>query len=941
MFVMSTQRLRPVLEDLIRQEVLVQAWKKTVSHIRSHNWYADTLELDVSALRLPEFIAEIQNDLSTPNEWTPHALKMVPAPKSQEWAIKGDKWRPVKGNPKAARNLRPLAHLSLRDQVVSTAVMLCLADAVETAQGDPQLDVRDQQNCKSVVSYGNRLFCDTDGTRLLHRWGSSKLYRSYFQDYRTFLLRPEIVAATHKAGNENARVAVFQGDLKRFYDRVRPAMLHQTLKGFCPSPECAPFLDLLQQMMNWSWADGEDADMAATYAERGNILGFDEIALPQGLVAAGFLSNAVLAGFDGVLKSRIGSPIADGLILLDASRYVDDIRLVLQVDGDDPGEGVIQHATEWLNIALGSTADGLILNTDKTTLGFFGESRRTLIPQSARMARIQRAVSGGFDAAGGMEVLAEIESLFRAQDQFGEERTEVRVDWPFMVVPDVRDETVARFGAGRFRSTFRSLRPLLEEVGPPSLLPKDDDDPVLPTLVLSKQQLDDNARAFSVGLIERWLRDPSHVRLLRIALDIYPDAAFAEYVLDLLWQFIGQSGGRKESRRVALYCLAELFRAGATETGLVEDEECLPSGCDVKQYRSCLLDHATKIVNYATAHPRSLPWYLTQQVLLFISTEWPEQQALPKLPKHSALSLYNRFLGFLFEASATDEWNALFAALARRSYRPSTMPKLVLDNLKSSGEFDKLVEIDVGAAEAIRSGARSRFRRISSLSSRRMGQSSGIRRSNIHDGFESLGASAKGKSPNLRSERGILQLSVWWLEQIESDPTLVPSGYFPGDILIDASPSATEKLGFRLSPRSYDAIPVALPSFIENDQAWRWSLSNLLLFALRGSASSVPLKSMQGLRAAGYRPTASEWVAQFFGGYYGRDRMGDPSLPSTTWLEGFLLRLVSWPGLSRESAEAQPSVIQISEALAICRDRLQTLEAETGESSGTLEPVPN
>lgn len=34
--------------------------------------------------------------------------------------------------------LRPLAHVSLRDQVVTTAIMLCLADLVETLQGDPR-----------------------------------------------------------------------------------------------------------------------------------------------------------------------------------------------------------------------------------------------------------------------------------------------------------------------------------------------------------------------------------------------------------------------------------------------------------------------------------------------------------------------------------------------------------------------------------------------------------------------------------------------------------------------------------------------------------------------------------------------------------------------------------------------------------------------------------
>ncbi|MGB3929184.1 MAG: hypothetical protein WBL20_09495, partial [Sphingobium sp.] len=58
---------------------------------------------------------------------------------------------------------------------------------------------------------------------LVHRWGSSKLYRAYFQDYRSFLRRPETVAA---AASDSDRVLIVQTDLKQFYDRVTPTALH-------------------------------------------------------------------------------------------------------------------------------------------------------------------------------------------------------------------------------------------------------------------------------------------------------------------------------------------------------------------------------------------------------------------------------------------------------------------------------------------------------------------------------------------------------------------------------------------------------------------------------------------------------------------------------------------------------------------------------------------
>ena len=51
--------LKPSLEDVRLECVLMQAWKKTSSYLRYHSWYADTLEIDYQALRLPDFISKI------------------------------------------------------------------------------------------------------------------------------------------------------------------------------------------------------------------------------------------------------------------------------------------------------------------------------------------------------------------------------------------------------------------------------------------------------------------------------------------------------------------------------------------------------------------------------------------------------------------------------------------------------------------------------------------------------------------------------------------------------------------------------------------------------------------------------------------------------------------------------------------------------------------
>ena len=75
-------RLLPTMEHLSQPYVLAQAWKKSVSYIRRHNWYSDPLELDLSAVDVPEYIDDITTDFAL-GMYSPKPLRLVPAPKSQ------------------------------------------------------------------------------------------------------------------------------------------------------------------------------------------------------------------------------------------------------------------------------------------------------------------------------------------------------------------------------------------------------------------------------------------------------------------------------------------------------------------------------------------------------------------------------------------------------------------------------------------------------------------------------------------------------------------------------------------------------------------------------------------------------------------------------------------------------------------------------------------
>jgi hypothetical protein len=167
----AMRHLEPKLNLLSQEYVLIQAWKKTSAYIRYHNWFADTLELDRTAADLPRFIGRLARRLRT-GRYELGELSIVPAPKSHPWSISKDgKWRPLN---RRQVKIRPLAQVPLADQVVATAILLCLSERVETTQGNPVVDVREPSQRTSVSSYGNRLFCDFDPNRksLVHRWAS-------------------------------------------------------------------------------------------------------------------------------------------------------------------------------------------------------------------------------------------------------------------------------------------------------------------------------------------------------------------------------------------------------------------------------------------------------------------------------------------------------------------------------------------------------------------------------------------------------------------------------------------------------------------------------------------------------------------------------------------------------------------------------------------------
>ena len=940
---MWPETLQPRLGFLQREEVLVQAWKKASAHIRYHNWFSDTLELDWTSVNLPQFLGGISSTLQSPEIWQSDPIRLILAPKTQpgwETTATSD-WKP----PRNVR-LRPLAHVTLRDQVVATAIMQCLADRVETRQGDPRVDVARVEDRTKVVSYGNRLFCDTDehdGNVLRHRWGSAKLYRKYFQDYRTFLARPESVArgliedAARDAGTySNQRPFIVCTDLSKFYDRVHPALLHQALDTLSHGSEEAPFFAFAKSMLRWRWHPS-DRQQVKQYAGS-ELTGFsEEVSLPQGLVAAGFFANVVLLSLDERVIDNVGEEIASGICLHDMCRYVDDIRLVVSVADEIETETVGKQVCEWLQEMIDEEAPGLQLEKTKTKTIGFGESAPQLVRIGVTMDRVQTAVSGGFDAVEGERILDTVQSLIRSQPAAFTEDDDSK--WYLTPVPDVRDDTLARFCAGRFRMTYRSLRPLLDSADGRGNGER--------VSIRSQRQLDDQARSFALTLIDRWVRDPSNIRVLRIGLDVWPHSDALNAVLKLLGALVWSNRIATGAVRVAWYCLSELFRAGATETGMVESAESLHGGIDIEEYRTALRAEAERVMLSGA----KLPWYLRQQAFLFlVATGHVEDThgALDDLPSH-----YTALASFLLGDSSSGGYDDLATAaiLVRRTLRDrDEAVAIVLEKLHGRGPqvvgnwLSTIGVRDLSFLDEIL-GARSDLENeVEDWLRLQLGRGP-------QDVVGSFAASPTERSVAswvqadaltgpLRNELTLLRFATKFLEEWR---------IIGGNIKVITPNQVRVELTSRLGQGIQDVNTVTIaestvandkslygiPGWCPTGESWRLQLGYLLRFILSGRPDytrPILAPTWREDRAV-YRPPESHWYLRRYGFFNAQQAFGDDWLPISDWMEDLLMALLRWPGCrpSRLASDVRGginSTLQVIEARISWLQKLQGIRTD-------------
>ena len=632
-----------LLSDVV---VLAQAWKKAHTYVRRHNWYADTLELDCSAIDLDRKLGQWSDELKD-GDFRPNPAWLVPAPKNGMWGFGAGfsgGWGAVLGDESKRPVLRPLAHLGIREQTVSTAAMLCLADCIESAQGNTTLSA-EEALAAGVFSYGNRLYCrwSADNRQARFSWGNATSYSRYFQDYQQFVERPNVLARKTESTHGDVAVFVVKLDLSAFYDNVDVGVLVEKLKKTYSSyrrrysdvPAAEPrFWTLLRRILTFTWRE-EDRELEGLF--RDSVL---PGGLPQGLLASGFLANAYMLEFDEAVGAvaRAGGPVGEHepVTIHDYCRYVDDLRLVVSVrDWPTPESLIREVIPQWVQAQLDATtvAGRLRINQDKTEV----EPYRAVggdAGTAARMKLLQHQLSGPFDVAALQQVEAGLNGLL-ALAELGAATASSQVDSdesPLLASVarpklEVRDDTLTRFSAYRLTRSLRmrrSMTSLTEE---------------LPEGGTAKDALLHDFEVTARRLVAAWSVNPSLVQVLRYAMDLFPSPCLLEPVIDALKTKLEQENVPEDEERVVYYVLAELFKAGATETGRSASHDAAFEVGDADAYRTALVSVARDVLE---VRPR-VPWYVRQQAALLLASSAVPIDNLPNIPElrfHRALNDY-------------------------------------------------------------------------------------------------------------------------------------------------------------------------------------------------------------------------------------------------------------------------------------------------------------
>ena len=943
--------LAPREEYLSDPVVLAQAWKKSHTYIRRHNWYADTLELDCSAVDLETRLNRWSEELRE-LRYQPNPIRLVPAPKNAVWVFgpeMANGWGLKNDDGEAAHVLRPLAHLGIREQTVATAVMLCLADCIETAQGDPGLDI-DKAAASGVHSYGNRLYChwsDGEGGRRTGHfsWGNSDTYSRYFQDYQTFVQRPLTIAhRIESSGVGKESIYVIKLDLTAFFDRVdihrlvqclkkEYSKFSQTLQGLPSADET--FWTLAQQVLTLSW---EEEDVRHSKLLRDGVL---PKGLPQGMVSSGFFANAYLIDFDrGIASLSCDADFQSRGVefrLHDYCRYVDDLRLVVSLEEASLSEDDIARAiSEWVQVQLDKVVqdvrDGarLEINAEKTEVEKF-EDLASESGAAARMRSLQQELSGPFDmnslqqveaGLNGLLALAELGGLkeLRPITARGATSTLAAVARPKL---EVRDDTLTRFSAYRLAKSLRLRRSMTD-------LESTDESG------LARDVLRHDFEVAARRLVASWATNPSLVQVLRYALDLFPSPELLGSVTSALIDKLGDTASETE-KHIAFYVLGELFRAGATETGRNASTDLNFVVGDISGYRGRLADTAMAVLQ-----DRSAPWYVMQQASLFLGTQRRALDGLPDIPELQLHKVLQEFLSAQNEYREIAPTDTIAVSLVGhqmigdvdhyrhwfRRFAFRRTKKIVSSALELIGQIHPVLYASITGlgVKILDQGDVRAPRYLEQYNAARWSNSTNDLPRNE---WLRLAAVLTHPSAPFSQENALLELA-------RSLAAVIRDGIVAPELLTPLSIELRSSDWGRLNNPEFDALEAryvasrapadpryATPPWVEVDQRWMYAMGRLLRAAATGefdfTARHWALREVAGW----YSGIQSTWHKRRIGMLHTSKALAGTSGAITPWFSELLLRLLRWPGIAdgRGLISEFESISRVSDFLSLIEAR--------------------
>ena len=948
------KQLKPELHYLCDEAVLAQAWKKSHAYIRSHNWYADTLELDSSAVNLEKRIKEWTKQLRE-QTYSSSEMRMVPAPKTDHWTFYRPKncdwkWGPKPGGDgkSGCKELRPLAHLTIQDQTVATAIMLCLADAVETEQRST-----DPENGHSVCSYGNRLFCDWKAEKAKFRWGNSSIYSKYFQDYQRFLERPikkaqkaqQILHSTHG-------VFEIHLDLSAFYDSIDRDQLILKLKAIArkhyevDQEQSDKFWDIVEGVIQgWRWYEG-DKNLASCLK---NKILKDAYGLPQGMVASGFFANAYLISLDQRITKKLGDKL-DGITLLDYCRYVDDLRLLVHMPSEDDPDW-----NQWIETQIqplvGRTR-GMKLNSDKTKVERYMAKRSGV---SVRMKAIQQAASGPQDLMALDEMQGSLEGLFALAEQFRDQRDLphkdcpiplARVDQPQM---DVREDTLLRFAANRITTALSKKRLFTANEN---------------TNNENVSELDHVYESFARRFVAVWTRNPSLVAILKKGIQLYPHPQLLQPIFDSLSKKLGPSifdpnhvHDHNHERLIATYCFAEIYRFAALDLHRQKSEE-RPQHSDWDGLRRVLVYRARVLLKN-----HDLPWYVGQQIALFMAVN-EEPIKLPEMKELYDSRLLSRILrgdrrfGWL---KAIETRVPLFVV----AYQVSSKPQQIIANLSDWIEWlyrqkkkKRLIATSVLKAVAInhpdlfvlllRHGqqAHAKWQLKGKIIGNKLGLNHTPLAGKLSDfkDYIPLARIIQREDNPFAHENALLELALASLDFLKEEAHNKQLAPHHLNVKCEkwADINEANKSERRLKLCWTEAENVKTDDRYEAPCSWLakdeesqplYMLGAFLRACATGNLDfTVGQHFMQEDQSHAYFGLKSSWYKRSMGMAHRPEALNGETAPMSSWISELLYRLLQWPGLEIRSYDEWPENLSLSNLKQLLQERIEKQEKIYGRS---------